>query len=195
MAILAGFQIHVTSEQPDYVVNITQYPVEEDIDLTDHVERLPTVMTITGKILGPNASNVRQRLVEAMTRGERLDYIGRNAFRRVLIASINTEHDYEVANGYRFTMTLQQVRVAQPSYAPFLNDPIMLSQIKPSTSAGRQQIADKPPEGTPQSHTMRRGETLYSIAPKYGTTWQAILALNPGIDPKRLQIGQKVRVA
>jgi hypothetical protein len=195
MAVLAGYEIHVISETPDYSVNITQYPVEEDIDLTDHVERLPTVMTITGKILGPEAANIRAKLIEMMTRGERVDYVGRNAFRRALIANISTEHDYEVANGFRFTMTLQQVRIAKPSYAPFLNDPVMLAQVKPTTSAGRQQLANQPPSGTPQSHTIRRGETFYSIAPKYGTTWQTLLSLNPGVDPKRLQIGQKVRVA
>jgi len=195
MAMLGGYEIHVITENPEYAVNITQYPVEEDIDLTDHVERLPSVMTITGMVLGPEASNIREKLKEAMYAGTRLDYIGRNAFRQVLIASIQTEHDYEVANGYRFTMTLHQVRVAKPSYAPFLNDPIMLSQVKPTTSAGQQQLENKPTTGTPQMHTMRRGETMYSIAPKYGTTWQAILALNPGIDPKRLQIGQQIRVA
>lgn len=195
MALLGGHEIHVISETPDYSVNITQYPVEDDIDLTDHVERLPTMMTITGKILGPDAANIREKLIEAMNNGTRLDYVGRNAFRRGLIASIQTEHDFEVANGYRFTILFQQVRVASPSYAPFLNDPIMLSQVKPTTSAGQQQVANKPPAGTPQMHTMRRGETLYSIAPKYGTTWQTLIGLNPGIDPKRLQIGQQVRVA
>mgnify|MGYP001397564794 CR=1 FL=1 len=195
MAMLGGYEIHVISEFPDYSVNVTQYPVEDDIDLTDHVERLPSMLTVTGKILGPDAANIREKLKEAMYRGERLDYVGRNAFRQVLITNISTEHDYEVANGYRFTMTLQQVRIAKPSYAPFLNDPIMMSQVKPTTSAGRQQVADKPPAGRQQFHTIRRGETFYSIAPKYGTTWQTLLALNPGVDPKRLQIGQKVRVA
>lgn len=195
MAMLGGYEIHVISEMPHYSVNVTQYPVEDDIALTDHVERLPSLMTITGFILGPNAGNIREKLVLAMNKGEQLDYIGRNAFRRVLITDIETGHDFEVANGCRFTATLQQVRIAKPSYAPFLNDPIMMSQVKPTTSAGQQQVANKPPAGTPQMHTIRRGETFYSIAPKYGTTWQAILSLNPGIDPKRLQIGQKVRVA
>jgi len=195
MAMLGGHEIHVIDEQPHYSVNITQYPVEDDISLTDNVERLPTAMTITGKILGPNAANVREKLVLAMMNGQQLDYIGRNAFRKVLIADIQTDHDFEIANGCRFTAILQQVRIAKPSYAPFLNDPVMMAQVKPTTSAGQQQLANKPAAGTPQMHTIRRGETLYSIAPKYGTTWQAILKLNPGIDPKKLQIGQKVRVA
>lgn len=195
MAMLGGYPIHVVTENPNYAVEITQYPVEEGIDLTDHVERRPTTMTITGAILGPDAASIREKLIEAMTSGTPLDYIGRNAFRRVLIADLNTEHDAEVANGYRFTATLQQVRVASPSYAPLLNDPILLAQAKPTTNGGRQQLADRPPKGTPQYHTIRRGETMYSIAPKYGTTWLTVLKLNPGVNPRALQIGQRIRVA
>jgi LysM repeat protein len=195
LATLGGHEIHVITEDPTYSVNITQHPVESDIDLTDHVERKPTTMEITGKILGPVASDIRDQLVEAMMSGTRLDYIGRNAFRSALLARFSTTHDKDVANGYRFTATLQQVRVAQPSYAPLMNDPILLAEAKDTTNAGRQQLADQPPEGTEQQHEMRRGETLYSIAPKYGTSWQQLLALNPGIDPTRIQIGEVVRVA
>lgn len=195
MAILGGHQIHVISETPLYSVNVTQYPVETGIDLTDHVERQSTTMEITGMILGPKAASIRARLIESMQNGEKLDYVGRNAFRQVLLSSIQTEHDAQVANGYRFTATLQQVRVAQPSYAPLLNDPILLSQAKDTTNAGRQQLANKPPQGTPQYHEIKRGETMYSIAPKYGTSWQSVQALNPNVDPKTLQIGQRVRVA
>lgn len=195
MAMLGEHEIHVISENPTYSVNITQYPVEDGIALTDHVERQSTTMEISGKILGPLAADIRTKLIEAMMNGTQLDYVGRNAFRKVLIANITTEHDAEVANGYRFNATLQQVRIAQPSYAPLLNDPILLSQAKETTNAGRQQPAKQPPKGTPQYHKMRRGETVYSISPKYGTTWQAVLALNPKVDPKKLQVGQQIRVA
>ncbi|EEG79004.1 LysM peptidoglycan-binding domain-containing protein [Dethiobacter alkaliphilus] len=33
------------------------------------------------------------------------------------------------------------------------------------------------------------GDTLYKIAKEQGVTVEAILALNPGLDPKNLQIG------
>ena len=38
-------------------------------------------------------------------------------------------------------------------------------------------------------HKVNAGDTLYSIAKKYGTSVQKILELNKGIDPKSLKIG------
>jgi LysM repeat protein len=40
------------------------------------------------------------------------------------------------------------------------------------------------------AHTVRYRETLWVIARKYNTTVNAILAVNPGIDPYNLRIGQ-----
>lgn len=40
------------------------------------------------------------------------------------------------------------------------------------------------------AHTVRFRETLWVIARKYNTTVNAILAVNPGIDPYNLRIGQ-----
>lgn len=43
-------------------------------------------------------------------------------------------------------------------------------------------------------HTVRRGETLSHIARRYGTTVSALRQANAGIQPNRLQIGQRIRV-
>ncbi|HAN86723.1 MAG: LysM domain-containing protein [Bacillota bacterium] len=43
-------------------------------------------------------------------------------------------------------------------------------------------------------YTIRAGDTIYLIAQRYGTTVQAILAANPGLDPVRLQVGQVICV-
>ncbi|MCR5351196.1 MAG: peptidoglycan DD-metalloendopeptidase family protein [Bacteroidales bacterium] len=43
-------------------------------------------------------------------------------------------------------------------------------------------------------HTVRQGESLSVIARKQGKSLSAILKLNPGINPDKLSIGQKIRV-
>jgi LysM repeat protein len=46
-----------------------------------------------------------------------------------------------------------------------------------------------------QVYRVKAGDTLESIAAKFNTTVDDLLALNPGIDPLALSPGQKLRVA
>ena len=43
-------------------------------------------------------------------------------------------------------------------------------------------------------YRVQEGDTLESIAEDHGTTVEALLELNPGIDPVALNIGQRIRV-
>lgn len=43
-------------------------------------------------------------------------------------------------------------------------------------------------------HVVVKGESFYTIAKKYGTSSRAIQEANPGVDPARLKIGQKLIV-
>jgi membrane-bound lytic murein transglycosylase D len=47
---------------------------------------------------------------------------------------------------------------------------------------------------TAARHTVRRGETLGQIAQRHGTTVAALRAANGGVDPRRLQAGQQLRL-
>lgn len=65
----------------------------------------------------------------------------------------------------------------------------------PTTSA-----ADKP-RATPRTksarataYSVRSGDTLASIADKFGTTVDRLMELNPGIDPTALRVGTPIRV-
>ena len=52
-------------------------------------------------------------------------------------------------------------------------------------------VPPKCPMGTFE-YTIRAGDTIYNLARKYNTTVEAILRVNPGIDPMNLRIGQKI---
>ena len=44
------------------------------------------------------------------------------------------------------------------------------------------------------AYSVRSGDTLATIAERFGTTVDALLVLNPGIDPRALRVGQSLRV-
>jgi LysM domain len=44
------------------------------------------------------------------------------------------------------------------------------------------------------AYSVRSGDTLATIAERFGTTVDELLVLNPGIDPHALRVGQPLRV-
>lgn len=51
-----------------------------------------------------------------------------------------------------------------------------------------------PPTPTPVVYTVQRGDTPQRIADKFGISVDALLAANPGINPRALQIGQTLTI-
>src|SRR5882724_77959 len=47
-------------------------------------------------------------------------------------------------------------------------------------------------EGT--EHTIMKGDSFFTLAKKYNVSQKAIVNANPGVDPTRLKIGQKVKI-
>lgn len=43
-------------------------------------------------------------------------------------------------------------------------------------------------------HTVQRGETLSSIARRYGTSWQAVAQANGLVNPNQIYVGQKLKI-
>lgn len=48
------------------------------------------------------------------------------------------------------------------------------------------------PAPTAQQYEVAAGDTFYSIGQKFGVSMKAIADANPGVDPRRLRIGQKL---
>ena len=47
----------------------------------------------------------------------------------------------------------------------------------------------------PKYYRLRAGETISDVAVRFKTTVEKLLALNPGIKPTQLTVGQRIRVS
>ncbi len=87
----------------------------------------------------------------------------------------------------RFNTTVDAIIEANPDVDP---DALLIGMTlcipEPVTPPPREC-----PEGT-REYTIRRGDTLFSLARRHSTTVDAIIEANPGIDPDRLRIGQVI---
>ena len=50
------------------------------------------------------------------------------------------------------------------------------------------------PVATTTPYTVKSGDTISGIAARYGLRWQDVIAVNPGIMPNRIQIGQVIQL-
>jgi peptidoglycan DL-endopeptidase LytF len=85
----------------------------------------------------------------------------------------------------RYNTTVQAILAVNPGLNPnFLQigQIICIPRVAPPTTC--------PPNSFP--YTIVAGDTLFSLSIRFNTTVQAILALNPGIDPNFLQVGQVI---
>lgn len=65
----------------------------------------------------------------------------------------------------------------------------------PSSVSRRSDSSETLPPATGGTmHTVQKGDTYYSIARRYGISPSALEAANPGVNPNRLSIGQRLRV-
>lgn len=53
---------------------------------------------------------------------------------------------------------------------------------------------DTPATTSPNTHTVKSGETLYGISRKYGLTVEALRSANPGINPEELLVGHVLKI-
>lgn len=62
-------------------------------------------------------------------------------------------------------------------------------------TATRPPVAAARPAGEGQEfYEIRAGDTLATVADSYDTNVEALVGLNPGVDPTGLQVGQRIRV-
>lgn len=201
MALINNLYVFVESEDVDRGVESTSHPVEQGVDITDHIKKNPTQLSIQGKIVsrgGLKASDILDKITQLKNSGSLITYVGRNALSNMQIQSFSTSHPNTVWGGCEFSMTLKEVRIAKPAYNASTN----------KNNGGTQQI-DKG-ENKNVYHTVKKGDTIWtlvtkqykSLEPKYSKVMDKcnyVMNQNPHAfsrkgDFRTLQIGKKILI-
>lgn len=140
MATINGHYLLVEDESYDFSIDVTDQPVEKDIDVTDHVQRKPRVLSLTGVVV-ENAAKFEAFLKEASEKGTIVRYVGRTTFSG-LITGFAPSRNYKNATGFAYSLTIKEIRVATTSYVNDLPLPVKAQTVK-IVNSGTKQTKDK----------------------------------------------------
>ena len=196
VAGLAGVLMMVASAGAGELADLRQRCAEQERQIRDlevEVSRLRSLLerhpeegvlrTGGGRVLNPNEGAAAAGTAGRYTvrPGDTLSRIARR---------LGTTVDALAAlNGLQDSARIQVGTVLKvpPSATP--------SATPGSTSgAGTPAAAPRAAGGAGKLYTVKAGDTCYRIARLNGTTIDALLAANPGLDPARLRVGQQLRI-
>jgi len=192
MAKINGIKIDVFKESLQNDVELPSHPVEKGINFTDHVERKPVVLSISGKLIRPDNTSLETllgRLSTIETKGTLVVYEGRRIYHNLMIAAFSYDADSKIMNGFNFSMTLKEVRFAQPSYVSLPAK--TKTAVAGISSVGRKQTANK--KQSPIYHVAKKGDSYYELGKKYGVNWQDVQKNNK-YPATQIPIGAKIKV-
>lgn len=159
MALINDIYLFVESEDVTRETTASTHPVEEGIELTDHVRRSPLALGLSGEIVGSTYEDDIAEIESLQKSGELVEYVGINLVSDVVISKFSTTHAGGIRGGCRFTMELKEIRIASSPYS------------EGSGNSGTQQVEEAPVPAaeTPptKSHTVKSGDTLSKIAKSY----------------------------
>ena len=139
----------VSEERSDYVADITEYPIEGGNQISDHAALRPVTLAVDGVVAGPSAAGVLATVRSWQENRILVTYSGRGTYRDFVIKEFRPTEDVEVGDGFRFSMALQEVRIASPATIPpvkrdpalpeIVTDQQTAAQVQPVAAKGREQ--------------------------------------------------------
>ncbi|MGX7417814.1 phage baseplate protein [Carnobacterium gallinarum] len=182
MAKLDGIYIVNETDSATYSVNVTEYPVEEGMPISDAVIRVPETFSISGFIISNNAEGDLNNLKSKMGKGTICKYVGRMIASDVLITDISVSYAKEVRNGLGITVSLKKIRVPK--------SPWIKKVTQPSNSGNKPVISTS----SKLFHLVRAGDTYWGVSQKYGKNLNTIMNYPENPWPARvIPIGVKIR--
>jgi LysM repeat protein len=80
------------------------------------------------------------------------------------------------------------------STPPPLDVPPIPPSLTPSVVVATPPAPPPPEAGAVVEHTIAKGESFYTLGKRYGVGYKAIAEANPGVNPTRLKIGDKIKI-
>ena len=156
MGTINGLYIFVKDEEMSWGINLTEHTVESGIEISDHVKKNATTLSLTGEIVGKNASSVRTKLRQMHQTGVVCSYSGRCILSNCLITEFSTSHPNTIWGGCEFSMTLKEIRTASTSYKA------TTKKTKTTKKTGTQQKTTKS-KVTNVYHKVKKGDTVWAL--------------------------------
>lgn len=190
MALLNEHYIFVIDEDVKRGVSISEHPVESGLDITDNVKRNPKVISLSGQIVGKNASQIRDKIEALHQKGQFVKYVGQNILSKALITEFDTSHPNTIYGGCAFSMEIKEIRIAKSPLV--VKKAVVQKQITQNTTST--QKATSAQKAATKTHTVKRGDTLWALAKKYygsGAKYPTIYNANRDKikNPNLIQIG------
>ncbi len=136
----------------------TDHALEDGEQITDHVKSNPTTISLTGVILDGTEAKVL-KLRQYREKGVIIDFDYMTSLKHVVITDFSRDYEAKIKDGYAFTMTLKQIKVAKVGKFVSVSIPVK-KQTKPVTKKGRQQKKKTP------ANASKNNKEKYTTPPK-----------------------------
>lgn len=149
-------------------------------------------------LIAPNAPSVQKEMDKLKTEVERLG-LENNQLRRHMevLNSQTAPRGTATSPGPAPIAPPQSVAAAKPTPTPPgsarpSTTPITFTMTESALKTAKAPATASVPAS--KTHSVKKGDIPETIAKQYGVKLEALLAANPGLDPKRMKIGQMVAI-
>ena len=123
---------------------VTDYPVEDGVNISDNSDPNPVSISFFGIIQGNDSEEKLNLLRQYSDNGEMLTYTGRNTFSNMVIESFDTTHDNTIKNGFIYSISLKQITVTSTAILLIDFTKVPRPKIKVTETQSTQQTSIQP---------------------------------------------------
>jgi len=187
MAKLGKVYLNVIEEVVNESVQVTEYAIEKGSPISDHIQRNSTKLAFDAQILGKDYLGRLGTLRDYMHNGTIINYVGRATASAVVITDVDRVHNSSIRNGVAVSIKVQKIRLSKSPW-------VKKKAQKPVTNGGKKKPTSKKPRPNPRVyHRVKKNDTYWDLARKYGTTVSKLRAFNKYPD-RRIPIGVTLRI-